>query len=60
MVWKIRDGLNRSLKTTELRALLEENGQTVPKGESKVGDVMMMTILVELACQINVCVCVEV
>ena len=36
LVWKIRDGLNRSLKTTELRALLEENDQVVPSGESKV------------------------
>ena len=36
LVWKIRDGLSRSLKTNELRALLEENGQTVPSGESKV------------------------
>ena len=43
LVWKIRDSLSRSLKTTELRGLLEENGQTVPSGESKVGCLIMMT-----------------
>lgn len=42
LVWKIRDGLSRSLKTAELRTLLEENNQTVPSGESKVSDVIMM------------------
>lgn len=40
LVWKIRDGLSRSLKTTELRGLLEANGQTVPSGESKVNYVI--------------------
>ena len=42
LVWKIRDGLNRSLKTPELRALLEANGQTAPSGESKVNCVIII------------------
>ncbi|XP_065898100.1 poly [ADP-ribose] polymerase 1-like isoform X2 [Dysidea avara] len=38
LVWKIRDGLSRSLKTSGLRTLLEANRQGVPSGESKMLD----------------------
>ena len=43
LVWKIRDQLKAELTMSELKQLLQANGQSLPTGESKVSMVTQCT-----------------